>query len=171
MEKQDNAAVKPMAKDLATSPIEVLRNEFLGGISWFYWIGGLSLVNMAFGVFANRKFIVGLGITEFFDAFAFGGNGVSLVWLAASVAVSAIFILLGFMGRKGKKSYILGGLAFYALDAALLVFAEDFLGVAFHAYAGFMIFKGYQALGKILSAATPGPATEVESRDKISRTE
>jgi hypothetical protein len=139
---------------------ERLKNDFLGGISWFYWIGGLSLVNLGFLTLADRKFIVGLGLTEVFYAFAMEAAQ-GMPWMAAAVLVSALFIGLGYMGRKGKKAYILGGLGFYILDAGILIMADDFLSLLFHAYAGFMIFRGYRALGKILAAARATAAKDV----------
>ena len=155
---QQNPSAEALAQDPEAERIAKLKGEFLGGISWFYWIGGLSLVNIAFGVLADRKFIVGLGITEVFDALAFGGAAVSYAWVAASVLVSGLFIWLGFLGRKGKQGAILGGLVFYVLDGVLMAVSEDFLSLLFHAYAAFMIFKGFKALKQIVAAAGQGGA-------------
>lgn len=153
---QQNPSVEAQsqAQDPEAQRIDKLKGEFLGGISWFYWIGGLSLINIAFGMLANRKFIVGLGVTEIFDSLAFGdGPGVGYAWIAASILVSGLFIWLGFLGRKGKKAAILGGLVFYVLDGVLMAIAQDWLAVLFHGYAAFMIFKGFQALKEIMAAS------------------
>lgn len=155
MDSQEAAVTpQPTAQDLEAERIEKLRREFLGGISWFYWIGALSLVNIGMILLADRRFIIGLGITDILSYFGAGEGigGISPVWIGASVLVSVLFIWLGFQGRKGKQAYILGGLAFYALDAGLLVLGEDYLSVLFHGYAGFMIFKGFRALKQILAA-------------------
>lgn len=160
MDQPEPAAAQPTAEDAAQQEAATLKAQFLNGISWFYWIGALSLVNMAMSHFADRKFIIGLGITEVLDALAFAdGKQVSVGWMAASVLVSVGFIGLGYLGRKGKRAFIIAGLAFYALDAALLIFAKDVLSVLFHAYAGWSIFRGFQALGKILTGL---PATTVK---------
>jgi hypothetical protein len=168
MEEKDHAALTPAAQDLVSDDAERLKNDFLGGVSWFYWIGALSLVNIGFLSLANMKFIVGLGLTEVFYAIAMeAAQGIP--WMAAAVLVSALFIGLGYMGRKGKKAFILGGLVFYVLDAGILIMAEDFLSVLFHAYAGFKIFRGYQALGTIVAAARAAATEGVKPQDEAVR--
>ena len=152
---QPQAAPQPQAEADAQQHLETIRAQFLNGISWFYWIGGLSLINIAMGHFLERKFIFGLGFTEVLDFLAFrNGDHVSAPWLAASIAVSLAFIALGYLGRKGKRVFILAGLGFYVLDAALMAYGQDWLAVLFHAFAGWSIFKGFQALSQILSAGT-----------------
>ena len=144
------AAAEAVAEEVSPELIEAeaLKAKFLNGVSWFYWIGGLSIVNIGMG-FLERKFIFGLGISELLQAFALEGAAVSIPLLAAGVAVSLAFMGLGWQARKGKKAFILGGLAFYAADAALLAMESDWISVAFHAYAGYSIFKGYTALKTI----------------------
>jgi hypothetical protein len=161
---QQNPSAASEAHDLEAERIAKLKGEFLGGVSWFYWIGGLSLVNIVFGLLADRKFIVGLGITEVFDALAFGGHSIGYGWIAASVLVSALFVWLGFLGRKGKRGAILGGLVLYVLDGVLMAAFDDLLSALFHAYAAFMIFKGWKALKAILAAVPSGDgAAEAEA--------
>jgi hypothetical protein len=143
------AAAEAVAIDPA---VAALPGQFLNGVGWFYWIGGLSLVNIAAG-FLGRKFIFGLGITEYVDAMAQAGESTSVPLLALSAAISLGFIGLGYMGRKGKEAFILAGLLIYAVDAGVLAMMKDWLGVAFHAFAGYSIFKGYQALKQILAGA------------------
>lgn len=169
MESQESAVTRhPTSQDLEAERIEKLRSEFLGGISWFYWIGALSLVNIGMILLADRRFIIGLGITDILSYLGAGEGigGISPAWVGASVVVSLLFIWLGFQGRKGKQGYILGGLAFYALDAGLLALGQDWLSVLFHAYAGFMIFKGFRALKQILAAsrAAAGEATVADAQ-------
>jgi hypothetical protein len=83
------------------------------------------------------------------------GESTSLPLLALSAVISLGFIGLGYMGRKGKQGFILAGLFIYVLDAGVLVTMQDWLSVAFHGFAGYSIFKGYQALKKILAGAAP----------------
>lgn len=147
------AGVEEVSPELIEA--EALKAKFLNGVSWFYWIGGLSIVNIGMG-FLERKFIFGLGISELLQAFALEGASVSIPLLAVGVAVSLAFMGLGWQARKGKKPFILGGLAFYAADAALLAMESDWISVAFHAYAGYSIFKGYSAL-KTIAAGLAAP--------------
>lgn len=155
------AKAEPTAAEYAALDPELtaLPGQFLNGVGWFYWIGGLSLVNIGAG-FVGRKFIFGLGITEFIDAVAQAGETTSLPLLALSAVISLGFLGLGYMGRKGKQGYILAGLIIYAVDAIVLLTMEDWLSVAFHGFAGYSIFKGYQALKKILAGAAGAAAGE-----------
>jgi hypothetical protein len=146
-----SAPASPESVAVAIDPaVAALKGQFLNGVGWFYWIGGLSIVNIGMG-FADRKFLFGLGITELVDAVAQAGEHASLPLLALSVAISLGFIGLGYQGRKGKQGFILAGLVVYALDAGLLLVIQDWLSAAFHAFAGYSIFKGYRALKQILA--------------------
>ena len=143
----------PQAVAVAIDPaVEALKSQFLNGVGWFYWIGGLSIVNIGMS-FVDRKFLFGLGIAEIIDAMAQAGGRTSMPLLALSVAISLGFIALGYQGRKGKQGFILAGLVIYALDAGLLLIFHDWLSAAFHAFAGYSIFKGYGALKQILGGA------------------
>ena len=151
MDQPEKPAAEPTAAEIAQQNVAAIRQQFLNGVSWFYWIGALSLINLALGHFLHRKFIFGLGIPALLDTRAFEQGKINPGWIAASVAVSLGFMGLGFLGRKGKRLFIILGLAIYALDLALLVLAKDWLSVLFHGFAGWSIIKGYQALGTILA--------------------
>jgi len=59
--------------------------------------------------------------------------------------VSAVFALFGYFAAKAQKWAFVVGMGLYALDGLLLWGAKDFLGMGFHAYALFAIYRGFQA--------------------------
>ena len=118
------------------------RQTQVGG-DWFFWIAGFSIVNSVLAqVNANIHFVIGLGTTEIFDSGVTGlpkGAVIALDLLAA-----AFYVLYGFFARKGVRwAFIVGGV-FYLLDGLLLLVARDWLAVAFHAYALYRLFQGFQ---------------------------
>lgn len=118
------------------------------GAKWFYWIGGLSLLNSAIVIFGGRgHFVVGLGITSVVDAMAkqAGTAGVGLD-VVINGFISGVFILFGTFAVKSQKWAFLTGMALYALDSLLVLGARDMLGIAFHAYALFAIYRGLAAV-------------------------
>lgn len=142
------------------------ESQLKSAAGWFFTIAVLSFVNsiiLAFG--GTWHFIIGLGITTFFDAVALG--------LKSSVANIAVFIIntfilaipvtFGVFGRKGHKWAFIVGMILYALDGLILIAFQDWLGVAFHAYALFMIYKGVAAANELkqmqqqILATTPVP--------------
>ena len=118
------------------------RQTQIGG-DWFFWIAGFSVVNSVLAQFnANIHFVIGLGTTERIDAGVLGvpkGGVIALDLLAA-----AFYVLYGFFARKGARWAFIVGAVFYLLDGLLLLVAKDWLAVAFHAYALYRLFQGFQ---------------------------
>ncbi len=114
------------------------------GGDWFFWIAGFSIINSVLA-FANASihFVIGLGTTEVFDSGALGfGKGIDI---ALDVLSAAFYVLYGFFARQGARWAFVVGAIFYALDGVLLLVFKDWLAVAFHAYALYRIFQGFQA--------------------------
>jgi fatty acid desaturase len=60
------SAGPPRAPSPAAGQLRLIRS----GANWFIWIAGLSLVNSAlFAIGSNWAFFLGLGATQFVDAF------------------------------------------------------------------------------------------------------
>jgi len=114
---------------------------------WFYWIAGLSLVNSLASIFsANLRFVVGLGIASVVDALAKrAGSLGSLLAIFINGCVAGIFVLFGAFAVKAQKWAFLVGMALYLFDGLLLLSVKDYLGVAFHAYVLFAIYRGFTA--------------------------
>ena len=116
-----------------------------GRASWFYWIAGLSLVN-SISAFSGGgwRFIFGLGVTQVIDGIGIklGGSGIALVM---DLIVTGIFVLFGVFASKGQTWAFAVGSILFGLDGLLLVLAQDWISVAFHAYVLFRLFQGFQA--------------------------
>ncbi|MGA7382430.1 MAG: hypothetical protein WBX03_16390 [Terriglobales bacterium] len=115
------------------------------GAKWFYWIAGLSMINsLAVMSGSNFHFVVGLGITLVVDAMArqVGSMG-SVLDIVINGFVSGVFVLFGYFAVKAQKWAFLVGMGLYALDGLLLLGVKDYLGMGFHAYALFAIYRGF----------------------------
>lgn len=113
------------------------------GANWFFWIAGLSLVNTAIALSGGQwHFVLGLGITEITDAFQ--APQARIFGFGIDLLVLGFFAMCGFFAGKLKKWAFVMGMAFYLLDGGIMLLAKDWLGLAFHAYALFCIWKGFQ---------------------------
>src|SRR5690349_13691162 len=107
-----------------------LDNQIRGGVDWFFWIAGLSLINSVVYLLGNHfVFFLGLGITQFVDgfmsAFAEGfGSGATIIHLigfALDVFIAGIFVVFGVFGRKRYKTPIILGMILYAVDGIIVL--------------------------------------------------
>lgn len=121
------------------------------GGDWFFWIAGFSLVNSLIALFgAQIHFVIGLGTTELFDVFGSqGGTSGKVIGLLLALVAAGFYVLYGAFARRGAIWAFIVGMIFYALDGVLLVVFKDWLSVAFHAYALFRIFQGFQAAQRL----------------------
>jgi hypothetical protein len=118
---------------------------------WFWWIAGLSLVNVAlFQSGSKTSFVMGLGITALSDALFASNKPVGFVIDALAVG---FFLLMGAQASRGKLWAFYVGLAVYALDALIYVTVQQWMPVAFHALAIFFIAKGAISLRQALHKA------------------
>jgi hypothetical protein len=155
-----SAAVRPV--QTASSPIAVQpRNatmpagtdsaaaaQLKSGASWFYWIAGLSVVNsiIAFSGSGGGGFVVGLGVTQLIDGFgqSMEGGG-KMVAIFLDVIAAGIFVLFGVFANKQHTWAFIVGMLLYALDGLLFLLFQLWLGLGFHAFVLFCLFRGFQA--------------------------
>src|SRR5438128_9736691 len=83
------------------------------GANWLIWIAGLSLVNsVLFVAGSNWAFFLGLGATQFVDAFGkeiITATTGQVIALAVDVVIAGIFVGLGRLSRNGAQwSFIVG---------------------------------------------------------------
>ena len=137
-----------------------LEHQFRGGANWFYWIAGLSLINSIAQLSGSGwRFIVGLGITQIVDYIAHQAGTIGTVAaLVIDVFAASVFVLFGLFARKGQRWAFLVGMVLYGLDGLLLLVGPDFLGLAFHAFALYQIFRGLGALKLLQQLAQPRAA-------------
>jgi len=139
-----------------TAPLEQAMRS---GAGWFYWIAALSVVNSAIQLAgSDRSFIVGLGITQVFDAVATGitqgteGNAGTVlrgIALVLDVLVAGFFALIGWQAGKGRAWAFVIGMLLYAADALIFLLVQDWMSIGFHAFALFGIWGGFASLRKL----------------------
>ena len=143
---RDSTGPAPVAAPSAADP--VLEKQLKGGGSWFYWIAGLSLVNSALALSGSgTRFILGLGITQLFDELAQGmGSGAGLaVAVVLDLLAAAVFVFFGVFANKRHTWSFIVGMALYALDGLIYLIAQEWLGIGFHAFVLFCLFRGFKA--------------------------
>lgn len=144
-----NPAASPMTGAAAPNPAALapVLQQVKSGAGWFYWIAGLSLVNTIASLAGSSwGFIIGLGITQVFDAIAgaAGGSG-KFIAIALDAVVLGIFVLFGFLAGKCKAWAFLVGMILYALDGLIFLVMADWMATGFHVLALYFMFKGWQA--------------------------
>jgi len=145
-----------------------LQQEARGGARWFWWVAGLSAVNtIVHAVGGSWTFVMGLGLTQLFDAFAteFGGL-VSVVALVLDVCVLLAFVVIGRFALRSRVAFVIG-MVLYALDGLLLFAFQDFLSVAFHVLALVFMFKGMTSLKRLESLPIPQVSMEAASQPVV----
>jgi hypothetical protein len=128
-----------------------LESQFKNGVSWFYWIAGLSLINTVVILFdGSWNFIAGLGITQLIDAFAYSlaesfGNNIIYIGLFINLLIIGMYVVFGRLAHKKIKWAIITGMVLYSLDAVLFIIFQDYLAILFHIFAVYSIFRGLKA--------------------------
>lgn len=124
---------------------QALERRRRSGAQWFYWIAALSLINAVLA-FAGQewRFILGLGVTQVVQEMAKSGSAGTKAGLVG-VALIVVFAVMGQRAVHGHRWAFLLGMALFALDGALFVLIQDWVGVGFHAFALLMIGRGYAA--------------------------
>lgn len=119
------------------------------GAGWFDWIAGLSIVNSLIALFnGNWHLVFGLGITEVVDYLAqrSGSTRGQVIGFVVTLAVAGFFWLMGHFAKQAQRWALILGMFLYLLDGGLLILGQDWLSVAFHAYALFMLTKTFAAI-------------------------
>jgi len=117
---------------------------FQSGARWFWWIAGLSAVNVACDLaHANVNFVLGLAFTLLAHG-AFASN------IGAALVVDALFIggfwFIGQQAQKGRTWAFAVGVVVYLNDGLIYLKYQDWMPVAFHALALFYIGKAFMSL-------------------------
>ncbi len=149
-----------------------LDSRVRGGVSWFYWIAGLSLVNSAaYLLGATWTFVVGLGITQIVDGLMAGlirelgesWSALRLIGLGIDICIAAMFVLMGYFGRKRVRWPVIVGMVLYALDAMLVLLVQDYMGALFHGLALYGIWTGLRAMQQLEALEQAGGSESIES--------
>jgi hypothetical protein len=145
-----------------------LENAAKGGSSWLIWVGVLSIVNTILSLTkGGLTFFIGLGATQIVDALPAilakrGGADIATLQTVAvlfNFSLASVFIIFGLLAkRKQLKWALVVGMVLYALDGLIFIWAKDWFGLAFHAFALFMMYGSLQANRKLKEAQTPASA-------------
>jgi len=142
----DSTGPAPVAAPKAADA--VLEKQLKSGGSWFYWIAGLSLVNSALALSGSAtRFILGLGISQIFDRLAQGmgsGAGLAVAVVLDLLAAAALVLFGAFANKRHTWSFVVG-MGLYALDGLIYLIAQKWLGIGFHAFVLFCLFRGFKA--------------------------
>jgi|ERR1700674_2730373 len=129
--------------------------------SWFDWIAIFSVVNAVISLAnGNWHFVLGLGITEVITALSGAGQG-RVIGLVITVIVAAFFWGMGYLTKKGQMWALILGMVLYVLDAGILALGHDWLSVAFHAYALFMLSRAFSAINELEAVQQQAQASGV----------
>lgn len=138
--------------DVPTGPDPELEAKAKGGVSWFYWIAALSLINsVAFLFGAEFQFLAGLGFTVLADAIGElsvqqgAPEAFRAVVFIINLAIFAGFALAGYYSNKLFSTVFLIGIIVYVFDAFLVLVLGEFFMAAFHAFALFFLIRGFLA--------------------------
>jgi hypothetical protein len=141
-----------------------LEKQLIKGANWFFWIAavsGINTLNLIIG--GNTSFVLGLGITRIIGGFAYGmaGGSGSNIPLIISFILDGLFILLffilGHFSKRRKNWAFIVGIAIYALDTLVFIWASEMVNIGFHIFALVMIFDGFKANKKLREM----PPTEI----------
>jgi len=131
---------------------KTLEGQRRSGGQWFYWVAGLSFINAAVALIGQEwRFILGLGVTQLVQELAQESGGAGIKAGLVGLAVIGLFAFLGQRAIQGYRWAFLVGMALYALDGAIFLLVQDWVGVGFHAFALIMIARGYSAARRLPS--------------------
>ena len=145
-----------------------LEGKVNGGLGWFYWIAGLSVINSVIYLAGGTlTFVVGLGATQFMDGLVTAVcrrmNGstagyVRIFGFGIDLLIAGVFAGCGWLGRKKYRTAVIAGMALYGLDACIFLYFQEWMSVAFHGFAFFCILGGLNALNQLLIIEKGPPA-------------
>jgi hypothetical protein len=130
---------------------DLMKERIMSSGKWFFIISLLSLMNVVFYFFkADRYFVLGMGIPFFIDGILENIYGLTkAVGLIANILFIGYFAFMGYLTINQKLYGLVAGLSIYLIDTVIFIVFRDWLGIAFHFIALFMISRGLYNLLKI----------------------
>jgi hypothetical protein len=147
-----------IAKPASTAQILELQQRGNKGANWFFWVAGLSIVNsLIMHGGGETYFVVGLGVTLTADITATAisqqhpdleviARGFAMAFTVVSALIVAVF---GWLARRGMLVLYGVGMFLYLLDGLLFLLYQDYLSVAFHAFALVCMWSGFSAFRQV----------------------
>lgn len=136
----------------ASDDRRAVEGQRRSGAQWFYWVAALSLINSVVALAGQQwRFILGLGVTQLVQELAEQSGNAGMKAGLVSLGVIGLFAFLGQRAAQGYHWAFLAGMTLYGLDGLIFLMAQDWIGVAFHAFALMMILRGYSAARRLPS--------------------
>jgi hypothetical protein len=119
----DNSQIEEIKRRLETD------RQYRGGISWFFWIAALSVINTVMYLMgSDTSFLMGLGVTQFIDVIAIqlradlgsGSEIITVVAIVLDLLLAGIFVIFGILGRKKMLWAVVVGMVLYLLDGIFI---------------------------------------------------
>ncbi|HUE74554.1 MAG TPA: hypothetical protein VMP01_27045 [Pirellulaceae bacterium] len=145
-------------QQILANRIAALMAQGKNGAHWFYWVAALSLVTSLIILGGGEThFVIGLGITLLASGMAAGfaqqapeaALTLQIIAVAFSLFVSAIVALFGWMSAKRYTAVMAIGMGLYFLDGALYLLIQDWMSIAFHAFALYCMWTGMSAFREL----------------------
>lgn len=132
------------AEQKLQASLAVLARRTANGGNWFYWIGGMSLLNTIIGLAnGHMSFLTGLGVTQLFDH---SKGSLAVLALPISLFFACVYALFGYFACRSALWAFVTGITLYSLDLLLCLALGFIPGVLFHGFALFCIVQGLKAL-------------------------
>jgi len=131
----------------------LLRQRIESSANWFYWIAGLSAVNMFISaVGSNWSFVIGIGATQFLSGVirvaAAEANppviSIGILWIL-NLGLAGFFAACGWFARRPSTVAFVAGMVLFGLDTIIFLMIGDWIGVIFHAIALYSLWPGLVA--------------------------
>lgn len=160
----------PQGEHLAK--LHALEQRGRSGANWFYWVAALSAVNSAIMLGGSETyFVIGLAVSKIVDVMGAGlaqaAPEAAMVMkvgsFLVSLAISGAVALFGWLAGRRNTIVFMIGMFLYVLDGLLWVLFQDWMSVAFHAFALFGMWSGLSAFRELrslesISAVEQAPA-------------
>lgn len=147
---QGPTEAEPELNEIPIAVMVELEKKYRNGANWFYWIAGLSALSGIL-ILIGSSFIsaITLGSIELIVVLGKDFPALAAVAGIAGVVIIGIFALMGYLSNKGFGwAYIIGIILFF-LDTLLLLWFQDFFGLAFHGLVLYYLITGVAAFYKL----------------------
>lgn len=138
------------ADDQLLQDVPALLERVVGrAASWFYWIAGLSLVNLLAAVAGSTwNFSLGLGFSQLLyqqgkilQTLNAPVGGILVMYLGCIGSI-LFMAACGYFARKPSAFVFSVGMASVALDSVIFLLTGNYLAVLIHAVALFFLYRG-----------------------------
>jgi hypothetical protein len=137
--------IQPAAPQISVSP------QVRKAAHWFFWMVAASAIDSALVILDSRipRFI-GFGAASFAEKFS---GGSPFLHVMVNGWLGTVLLFAGFCALEGRRGAFALGLAILACDSVLLIVAQDYLSILFHAFVLYQLYRGFAAANQPASEA------------------